>query len=450
MSLSRPFRDFSATNFAVFVLSLILGSSATASTDFYVSPKGNDHNTGSSASPWRTIQKGANSATAGSTVHVLAGTYSERVVVRVSGNSTQGSITFKGEGAILDDAANPISGSTFVAAFLIDSRSYVTVTGFEIRNYIAKNANSTPVGILVHGTSHDIVIGGNLIHSIVNNISANSNAHGIAVYGTGHTEATAIHNILIANNELHSLHLGASEALVVNGNVDGFTIQGNSVHDCDNIAIDAIGFEGTSVDPFDQARNGLISNNDIARIDSRGNPAYGNDRSADGIYVDGGKNITIDSNTIAACNIGIELASEHHGRVTSQITVTNNLVTGSHTVGMSLGGYDNKRGATRNCLIKNNTLHGNDTDNNGNGELMLQYLVQNNTLEYNVFASTNQNILISNPFKTSTGNVVDFNTYISPGGPNHSIWIWNNVEYDDFSTYQETTGNDHDSTSESS
>ena len=49
-------------------------------------------------------------------------------------------------------------------------------------------------------------------------------------------------------------------------------------------------------------------------IDSRGNPAYGNDRSANGIYIDGGKGISVDGNVISLCNIGIELASEHSGR----------------------------------------------------------------------------------------------------------------------------------------
>lgn len=441
MSSSRSLGNLALSGLLILALSFVTSSSARAGTDFYVSPAGSDQNAGSLAKPWRTVQKAANSATPGSTVHVRAGTYPELVVVRVSGNATQGPITFQGEQAILDYTGHPISSGD-TGAFHVEGRSYLKITGFEIRNYVAQAAGALPVGIHVRGAAHHIEIRGNLIHHITNHINAGSNAHGIAVYGTGRTAATAIHDLVIANNELHTLKLGASEALVVNGNVDGFTIAANKIHDCNNIAIDAIGFEGTSVDPYDQARNGRIAGNTINRIDSRGNPAYGNDRSANGIYVDGGKSITIDGNSISLCNIGIELASEHSGRVASEITVTNNSVTGSHTVGMSLGGYDARRGGTQNCLVKFNTFRGNDTDANGSGELQLQYLVKNNQFRNNVVWSTSQNILISNPFATTTGNVLDDNTYYSPGGADDSTWQWNNREYNEFSTYKTKTGND--------
>jgi hypothetical protein len=67
-----------------------------ATADFYVSKSGNDNNNGTSSSTaWLTIQKAANSATAGSTVLVGPGVYNERVTVNVSGTSTA-PITFKG------------------------------------------------------------------------------------------------------------------------------------------------------------------------------------------------------------------------------------------------------------------------------------------------------------------------------------------------------------------
>ena len=67
-------------------------------SQFYVSPTGNDANSGTSSSaPWRTIQKAMNSATAGSVVNIMAGTYHERLTLGVSG--TAGNyITFQPNG----------------------------------------------------------------------------------------------------------------------------------------------------------------------------------------------------------------------------------------------------------------------------------------------------------------------------------------------------------------
>ena len=137
---------------------------------------------------------------------------------------------------------------------------------------------------------------------------------------------------------MYALTLGSSESLVVNGNVDGFKIINNTVHDNNNIGIDAIGFEKVSSNPAtDQARNGLIARNLVYNINSYGNPAYGTDRSADGIYVDGGRSIVIERNRVHHNNIGIELASEHQGKSTSRIIVRNNFVYLNDIVGIAPG-----------------------------------------------------------------------------------------------------------------
>jgi hypothetical protein len=70
----------------------------------------------------------------------------------------------------------------------------------------------------------------------------------------------------------------------------------------------------------DQARDGVVSGNLVYNITSRGNPAYGNEESSDGIYVDGGTRILIEQNVMHDDDFGIELASEHKDRATSYIT----------------------------------------------------------------------------------------------------------------------------------
>ena len=424
---------------------LAMPGQAAAATSFYVATGGNDTNPGTITQPWRTIQKAANTAILGSIVYVRAGVYNERVTINVSGSATDGSITFRNypnETAVLDG-----TGLTVPAAenglFLIADRSYITIKGFEIRNSKTATRDRVPVGIHIRGTSHHIQIRNNKIHHIEHNgtWAVGTDAHGIAVYGTSSTES--INNLIIDGNELYALKLGSSESLVVNGNVDGFQITGNTIHDNNNIGIDAIGFEGTSPDPAtDQARHGLIARNVVYQINSYGNPAYGTDRSADGIYVDGGRNIVIERNIVHHCNIGIELASEHQGKATSYITVRNNFVYLNDVVGISMGGYDTLRGSTENCTIVNNTLFRNDRLQWGNGELSLQYDTRNNKIKDNIFYVNSQNYLLTNPFTQNTGNVVDYNIYYAPGGATGSEWQWKKKWYASFSAYRSGTGND--------
>jgi hypothetical protein len=81
---------------------------------------------------------------------------------------------------------------------------------------------------------------------------------------------------------------GCSETMSLDGNVQYWTVSNNLIHDNNNIGIDAIGFEGVSPNSStDQARDGSIVGNTVYNITSYGNPAYGSQYAADGIYVDG-------------------------------------------------------------------------------------------------------------------------------------------------------------------
>jgi len=61
------------------VLAMLSRGVAYAAATYYVSPNGNDSAAGTSASPWRTIQKAASTLQPGQTAIVAAGNYGERV-----------------------------------------------------------------------------------------------------------------------------------------------------------------------------------------------------------------------------------------------------------------------------------------------------------------------------------------------------------------------------------
>ncbi|MGH2636592.1 MAG: right-handed parallel beta-helix repeat-containing protein, partial [Actinomycetota bacterium] len=413
--------------------------SETEGRELWVATGGDDAGPGTRDEPWATIQHAAEAARPGDTVTVAGGTYPERVEVRVSGEPGR-RITFAaaaGERVVLDGSSIEVPADRS-AMILIDSRRYVTVRGFEITGYRSDVSGRVPVGILVIGSADHVRLAGNVVHDLGTTFDGRNggDAHGIAVFGTDVDHPIA--GVEIVDNELANLSLGSSEALVVNGNVKDFLIEGNRVHDTNNIAIDVIGFEGTASDPtVDQARDGVVRGNTVWNVDSAGNPAYGDDRSADGIYVDGGRDVLIEGNVIHDVNIGIELASEHAGRSTRNVTVRNNLVYDATTIGIAIGGYDRRRGSTEDCVIVNNTIVNTD-----GVELLVQFDTRDNVIANNVIVAGPRHVFVENVYPENVGNVLDHNLYYSVDGSSDGIWMWKGVGYDDFDTWSERSGND--------
>ena len=411
---------------------------------FYVSTTGNDANSGSSGSPWRTIQQAANAAQPGDTIYVYGGTYNEAVTINVSGNSSAGYITFRsypGQTAIVDGTGVPVNGQT--GLINIQNQNYLVVSGFEIRNYSTSSTANVPIGIYVTGADSYIQILNNHIHNIKTSAAGcNANALGIAVYGTN--GSSSINNLTISGNELDHMTTGCSETMSLDGNVQYWTVSSNLIHDNNNIGIDAIGFEGVSPNSStDQARDGSIVGNTVYNITSYGNPAYGNQYAADGIYVDGGTRITIERNVVHNADLNVELASEHSGKVTSYVTVRNNLIYQGNSVGISIGGYASNVGGTDHCTIVNNTLWGNDTKNTGSGEFQIQYYATNNMFKNNILYAGSQGLFV-NSFTNSESNPVDsdYNLFYSSVGSSAGQWVWNGTTDTGFSLYQSTTGKD--------
>ena len=198
--------------------------------------------------------------------------------------------------------------------------------------------------------------------------------HGICVYACN--DLVPVSNLTIEGCEVFDCECGSSESMVLNGNVDGFLISGNIIHDNNNIGIDMIGFEGfakhpeedSSVNPYeaDMTKNGVCKDNVIYNISTQGNDAYYEDGEydpcADGIYVDGGQNIEIYNNFIFNCDIGLEVATEHSPedndlfRV-SGIQVHDNIIADCQGwTGICFGGYDKDLGFTEECVFDHNTL----------------------------------------------------------------------------------------------
>lgn len=417
--------------------------------DYYVATNGNDSNPGSLAEPWLTIQHAADNANAGDTVNIRGGTYEERITINVSG-AAGSYITFQNynnEDVYLDGSnLTPPDGDS--AMIWLENKSYLIIKGLEIRNYRTSDNQDFPIGIAMFGSCHHIEIRNNYIHHIEQNTGQSAgSANALAVYGNDGINSA--NNITIDSNTISECKTGDSETMTLNGNVEEFTVTNNTVHDCNNIGIDAIGWEGTAA-ANDQARNGTISGNTVYNITSFGNPAYGNERSAGGIYVDGGKDITIEHNTCYQNDLGIEVACEHSGKTTSGITVRNNLIYSNNITGIAFGGYDSSVGSTENCTFIHNTLFKNDTTESDNGELMIQK-AQNNTISHNIIYCRGNDyedgvMVFSNWFSASNtkNNTFDYNIYYTDSGKT-PYFVWQNSDIAGFNNFQNDTGQDTNS-----
>jgi hypothetical protein len=411
----------------------------------YVAVTGSDSNPGTVDSPWRTIQHAADSVDAGDTVYIRDGVYHESVYIRVSGSAAAGPVTFQsypGEHAILDGAGLTPPADNIRGLINIENESYVTVRGLELRNYQTTNAAATPSGIWVAGRGSHIQILSNLVHDIGTAVEASGNALGIAVYGTA-----ALDSITISDNQLHDLKTGSAKSVTVNGNVTNFAINCNIIHDVDNIGIAAGGFDGIALDPaFDYARKGTISRNTVYHLTARENPAEHNGYNADGISVDGGSQVTIESNLLYSVDIGIEITSHQKGQSAHDVIARNNLVYRTYSAGITIGGYDRSVGGADHCTIVNNTLFQNDTGNTGSGEFAIQYYATNNVFKNNIVSANAQGLFINDYTKEGPEPAdLDYNLYFSPLSGSPAEFVWRGQSHEGFSTYQAAAGRDQHS-----
>jgi hypothetical protein len=410
----------------------------------------------------------------------------------VASGTASAPITFQsypGETAVIDGTGLRVTGTQGLIN-IVGRRSYITISGFEIRHYTTSNENDTPTGVWVTGSGTGIQILNNRVHNITTKSETNGNAFGISVYGTSKTPIT---QLVISGNEVYDLRTGNSESVNVDGNVTYFKITNNLVHDNDNIGIGAIGYEGVGPVGYDEAMYGEISGNTIYNISGITNPGEGYGYDADGLYCDGCAYVTFERNVIMQVDYGIETTSENqvcqangtewsgpndtgtaakgkfpcYGRYA---TVRNNIFYNSNACGNSIGGYaaaskngghSNGGGSSYHDVFVNNTLYnnatqpGNESEGGSTGEFQIQNQVgseQGDIFENNVVYAGAYNTWIFSfvPFSQTypaPPATLNWNLYNSAAGyvEGTSIW-WGNVSsYTSFSNWQISSAEDANS-----
>jgi len=394
---------------------LLLVARSAAATTFVVAESGGD---------FRAIQPALDAAMPGDTVHVRAkGTpYFEKLVFPRSG-AAGAWITldaWPGDQPVIDGTGVP--GDNLV---LLEGRSWVRIVGLELRNNLGVTDGS---GIRLTGSGSHVELRQNRIHDI-----RGRNAMGITVFAT---EPTSISDLVIDGNEVYDCEPAPSEALTLNGNVDGFSVTNNVVRDVNNIGIDAIGGE-RDIQPDQNlvARNGVMRGNQVIRARS----SYGGG-FAGGIYIDGGRAIVVENNFVTQSDLGLEVGSENAGVVASAVIVRNNVLVANEKAGLVFGGYAASVGRVRDSRFTGNTCYHNDTLGAGYGELWIQF-AENNIVENNLFYATAQNLLLQSD-AGNTGNTLDYNLWFADAGAGVVRFVWNGTEYTGFGAYRSATMQD--------
>ena len=192
---------------------------------YYVAENGNDSNTGSESSPFKTIKKAAEMVKAGDTVLVKPGTYMEHSIIPYSSGAednmivfrpvTKGTVTIRHpETQFVDDSSNAsLTTSVFDLSVSGRGRNYIQIEGFRFYDYAYDKAS-----VKINGTGNVVI--NNRFEKLGNNKVNNGNSTSVIyvegshnvirnnyfndIYGDGvGTKANANNNLVTENTYLN-------------------------------------------------------------------------------------------------------------------------------------------------------------------------------------------------------------------------------------------------------
>jgi hypothetical protein len=371
-------------SFFIFLFTFLLGfflfpkTNQAIATDYYVATNGNDSNSGTSInSPWRTIQKAANTLVAGDTVYIRAGTYNEQVIPQNSGSSTGGYISYTayaGETVTIDGSG--LSFGTWDGLFWIDGKSYIQVSGLRVINALGGRAVT---GIRVDSSDHIIVAG---------NYTYNTESSGIGVWGSN--------NVVVDGNEIERANNGGSNENLSIDTSDQVEVMNNHVHQ----GIDS-GQGGEGINVKNGSSNVRVYNNVV-----RDNPrlAFGLDAWTRHTY-----NIEYFGNVAYNCAHGLIVSSEQGG-LAENIKVYNNIAYNNQRSGLFIPHW----GGTTDGLKRNIYFVNNTSFNNGYGMRVQAANNENVVIRNNILSQNGTNILVESGAVAET--TVDHNLCYGAGG----------------------------------
>ncbi|HEX9386712.1 MAG TPA: right-handed parallel beta-helix repeat-containing protein [Anaerolineales bacterium] len=336
----------------ILAFALLLGNNIHAQavgSVYYVSPAGSDSNPGTASAPFKTFAKANSLLTAGSTLNIYAGTYTEQLKISKSGTSSAWITVKPLGGTVVIDMRNAATFGISLAA------SYVTVSSLEIRNSgdICVNivgSNLTVDGLVVHEcASHGINANNSSQVKILNSrvyrtVLSNASRSVSSGWGSG-IKVRVSDNVLVQGNIVYNNY---GEGMGTRGT--NVTIRANTVYD------------NFSVNIYTNSENALIERNFVyctpnSGYERDGLPATGIGMAEE--YFDGWgarlKNARVINNIVAFCKHGVRYSGADDrltGGGLKDATIAYNTLYGSTNSALSIV-YESAQAGS---LIANNII----------------------------------------------------------------------------------------------
>ncbi|MEO8461801.1 MAG: right-handed parallel beta-helix repeat-containing protein [Chloroflexota bacterium] len=295
---------------------------------YFVSASGSDSNAGTVSSPWFTLQKAANTVSAGALVYVRSGSYTGFSMSR-SGTSTA-PIQFK---AYPGDARPTVAGNGRVDVIKISAAHDIVIDGFTIQG--AAGGGGSGAGVRTENGAYRIVI--------QNNIIQNNHSYGVNVNNS--TDVTVTGNEVLHNEEGIYVSRAGTGVRILNNRVHH---QDMMVVNTSNIVNDDHGAVGIALVRTTGAV--LVSGNQLWANRARSYD-YGWDGGAFEIYA--ASYVTIENNTTWDNDDILETGTDSSTPCVGNV-FRRNVSYGATTAGRSAGMFLR---CGSNMVVANNVFH---------------------------------------------------------------------------------------------
>lgn len=430
---------------------------------YYVSPHGNDANSGTQESPFQTIGKAALVAKAGDVVLIQAGIYYEDVKPSHSGEPNQ-YITYQnaGDGDVVIDAED----GQRAGCIEIENKSYLEFIGLTVRG--ANSYETWPrAGVsMTDGTNH----------IILDNITSYNNYFGIMAYGRetpvsfitvknsktfesvgniGNTHYgiffyKKVYDSSIINNHVgYTLPEAQSYGIEVSTDYPGIqaegprriTITGNEVHHNESQGIHTWNVVGALIDSnhlYDNGATGIQIEDGSENIVVENNISENNAQKYEfeaGVWVDDSKNVLLRNNILRRNKVGLIITDSDRVIVHDNFLYLNNRGAENlyNAAGLIVDGSAEKISVAQNTFYKNGA---DGTERAAINFGLFNPSCSNITFKNNIVAET-ANVL--DLFQDScSGFVSDFNNFFNT---RPLVVKWNQSQFN-WSNYQRVSGQD--------